>query len=159
MEDLPCLLLSSSACCWLQRPDCVQTPSSSAQSSDALLSAGSGTSPKAAAGKAALQQQKRSSWFSFKQTGATSTELLPGQRLSPDLHLDGAPSCFACVQHTLVKLRRVLSSYAVSCDNGMHTRLAIALCCQQRMLLFWEAAVKNKSGICSLAACCWQRHG
>ena len=69
----------------------LQASSPSAQSThstDGLLQAVSGMS-KLAAGKAALQQQKRSSWFSFKQMGGSSTDLMPAHRLSTEIHLDG----------------------------------------------------------------------
>ncbi len=55
------------------------------KSTDGLLTAGS--PPKSAASKRSLMQAKRSSWFSFKQTGSSaSTELEPQHRLSTEIH-------------------------------------------------------------------------
>jgi len=58
------------------------------KSTDGLLAGGS--TPKSAASKRSLMQAKRSSWFSFKQTGSSaSAELEPQHRLSTEIHLDG----------------------------------------------------------------------
>ena len=71
----------------------LQAVSQSMKSTDGLLAGG--TTLKSAASKRSLMQAKRSSWFSFKQTGSSaSTELEPQHRLSTEIHLDGEPCLF-----------------------------------------------------------------
>ena len=70
----------------------MQASSPSAQSTlstDALLPSGNSQSKTPVSlNKAALQAQKRSSWFSFKQQGSNNTDVLPAHRASTEIHLD-----------------------------------------------------------------------